>query len=221
MTNIKKALSIPRLEGYRRTPTESDVECLKRYVWNVALSEALYPTIQFLEIALRNSIHDAATTTFNNDFWFDDPKIITNPTTLKIISSAKGKLIRERKPIESGRVVAELNFGFWRALFYNEYEGKFWRQVINDVFPNVPKKQRQRRRISPRIEKANNLRNRISHHEPIWHWQDLEVRHREMLETVEWISVPLRELVEICDRFDEVYKMDIQSIESSLKKLKV
>lgn len=219
--SIKKALSSPRLEGYRRFSTESDIECLKRYVWNVALSEALYPTIQFLEIALRNSIHNAATTTFSNDFWFDDPKIISHPRTLDIISGAKKKLRQERKPIESGRVVAELNFGFWRALFFNEYEKKLWRRIINDVFPNAHKQQRQRRKISPRIEQANTLRNRISHHEPIWHWRDLEARHGEMLETIEWISIPLRELVEVCDRFGEVYNTDIQSIESKLRKLNV
>ena len=221
MTNIKKALSIPRFEGYRRTPTEPDIECMKRYVWNVALSEALYPTIQFLEIALRNSIHDAATSAFNNDFWFDNPKVISNPKTLRIISGAKGALAKAHKPIESGRVVAELDFGFWRALFYNEYERKLWRQIIGDVFPNAPRRQRQRRLISPRVEKVRDLRNRISHHEPIWHWSDLENRHQEMLETIEWINTPLRELVEICDRFDEVYSMDVQGLEPQLKKLNV
>ena len=221
MTNIKKALSSSRLEAYRRSSQESDVECLKRYVWNVALSEALYPTTQFLEIALRNSIHNAATTAFNNDFWFDNPRIISNSKTLSIISGAKGKLSREHKPIESGRIVAELNFGFWRALFYDEYEKRLWRQIIKDVFPNAPKRERQRRIISPRTDRAKILRNRVSHHEPIWHWSDLESRHDEMLETIEWINVSLRELVEICDRFEEVYNMDIHAAEARLKKLKM
>lgn len=150
MANLRSAISNPRFDGYKLTPSNSDLGRLKRYIWNIALSEALYPTIQFLEIALRNSIHHAATTTFSNEVWFDDPAIITDTPTLRIIGGAKRKLTRENKPIESGRVVAELYFGFWRALFYNEYEQKPWWPIIKDVFPNAPKSMRQRASIAPR-----------------------------------------------------------------------
>ena len=51
MSGIRDALSTARFEAYRRRPEDSDVECLKRYVWNVALCEALYPPLQYLDTA--------------------------------------------------------------------------------------------------------------------------------------------------------------------------
>lgn len=221
MTTLREAISNSRLEGYRRSAKESDHKCLERYVWNVALSESLYPTLQYLEVALRNSIHGAATNHFNSDFWFDNPAVISNSKTLRIVSSAKGTLSKAYKPIESDRVVAELHFGFWSALFYSEYEKKLWRQIIKEVFPNAPRRARQRSIVGPKIDRAKKLRNRISHHEPIWHWNDLEDQHGEIVEVIGWISQPLRELAELCDRFPEVRNQGISINREALKKLKL
>jgi hypothetical protein len=101
MTTLRDILSTPRFEGYRLSSTDSDLLCLERYVWNVALSETLYPTLQYLEIAMRNSIHSAASTTFKNDFWFDMPSIITDQTTRRIISEAKNKLTKVGKAVNA------------------------------------------------------------------------------------------------------------------------
>jgi hypothetical protein len=221
MPGIKQMVSNSRFEGYRRSPSDPDLECLKRYVWNVALSESLYPSLQFLEIALRNSIHNAATAYFKNDLWFDDPNIVSNYKTQNIIRTAKGELSKAGKPTESGRVVAELSFGFWRALFYNEYENKLWRHIIKDVFPNAPRIQRQRTTLGARIHEAKELRNRTFHYEPIWHWADLQKRHADILETIEWIDSPLKSLADACDNFPNVYNMDIHANEAQLKTLQL
>ena len=45
---IAEALSYQRLAAYRRSPLESEQQMMQRYLWNVALSEALYPTLLFL-----------------------------------------------------------------------------------------------------------------------------------------------------------------------------
>jgi hypothetical protein len=220
MTTLRAIISTPRFEGYRLSPTDSDLLCLERYVWNIALGEALYPTLQYLEIALRNSIHNAASATFNNDFWFDMPSIISDKTTRRIISDAKSKISRVGKPVTSGRVVAGLHFGFWRALFYNQYEKTLWRPIIKDVFPYAPKNLRQRVAITPRIHQAKELRNRIFHHEPIWQWKLSDV-HDELLETIGWINQPLKDLAELYDRFPQVSKMNLSDYENALKHLKI
>lgn len=220
MTTLRNIISTPRFEGYRVSSTDSDLLCLERYVWNIALGEALYPTLQYLEIALRNSIHNAASTNFNNDFWFDMPSIISDTTTRRIISDAKRKITKAGKPVTSGRVIAELHFGFWRALFYNQYEKNLWRPIIKDVFPNAPKNMRQRVAVTPRIHQAKELRNRIFHHEPIWQWKLTDI-HDEMLETISWINQPLKDLTELYDRFPQVSKINLSDYENALKNLNI
>lgn len=67
---VEQAISSERLRPYRRSPQEADVAVHARYLWNVALSEALYPPLQALEVALRNGIHAAATGAFGSATWF-------------------------------------------------------------------------------------------------------------------------------------------------------
>lgn len=61
LSQIEQAISPERLRPYRRSPQEADVAVHARYLWNAVLSEALYPPLQALEVALRNGIHAAAT----------------------------------------------------------------------------------------------------------------------------------------------------------------
>ncbi len=216
MPGLRDALSRPRFEAYRGSAASTDLECLTRYVWNVALCEALYPTIQHLEVALRNAIHGACTREFGSELWFDIPSIIDDPMTLRIIADAKGKLTRTSKPIEGGRVVAELHFGFWRQLFYAKYETKLWRRIVKDVFPHAPPENQQRSKIGPKVHNAKELRNRVFHHEPVFHWANLRDHHREMHTLITWISPELAALAAVTDRFPEVSVMDLAVLSSRL-----
>ena len=49
------------------------------------------------------------------------------------------------------------------------------------------------------------LRNRVSHHEPIWHWHDLGSQHRAAAELIGWMSPELAGCVAALDRFDGVH----------------
>lgn len=61
VSQLTRILSAERLSAYRgRLPdAASDIRLFGRYVWNMALCESLYPGVQTLEIALRNTIHQA------------------------------------------------------------------------------------------------------------------------------------------------------------------
>jgi hypothetical protein len=82
------------------------------YSWNTTVSESFYSGLQILEVALRNSIHNAANKHFQNSYWFDDPSILRQREIQSIVK-AKKNLSRQRKNIDPGRIIAELNFGFW------------------------------------------------------------------------------------------------------------
>ena len=80
-----------------------------------------------------------------------------------------------------------------------------WPKLLEPVFPHCPRSQRTRRNVYVRLDEIRRLRNRVFHHEPIWHLPDLEERHQEILETIGWISPAMLEMTRLLDRFDSVY----------------
>ncbi len=195
---IAVALSTPRLDAYKTIPTD-DFETLARYIWNQRLCEAAYPTLETLEVALRNSLHNAATIHFHSPEWFNSGILDKNESIE--IAKAKDVLKRERKPNDPGRIIAELGFGFWTSLFASHYDLKFWHHMLKTVFPHMPNRIRTRATVSDRLQRIRRFRNRVFHHERIIHLPQLLIRHAEMLEMITWINPPLCHLLSVTDRF--------------------
>ena len=88
-------------------------------------------------------------------------------------------------------MVAELTMGFWVSLHYRRFEKVLWKKtgVIQSVFPFIPAKVRNLLYIRPGLEKINDLRNRISHHEPIWQL-NLLAEYQLLQEALGWLSPP-------------------------------
>ncbi|HEX20056.1 MAG TPA: hypothetical protein ENG78_04465 [Acidiferrobacteraceae bacterium] len=215
--SLKKAISHERLDAYIQRGTDgSDLNLFAHYAWNIALCESLYPALQALEVSLRNSLHDAAVETFNSDSWFDDPRLISHPNELESIKKAKDILRIHNKPLESGRIVAELQFGFWTSLFDRRYEQVLWPKLIKKVVPSMPKRLRTRRNLSKRFNRIRHIRNRVFHHEPIWYWTDLKQQHAGLLETISWINRPMCLLIQKIDNFGNVYDEGIKPYEEIL-----
>ncbi|MCP3965941.1 MAG: hypothetical protein GY718_06230 [Lentisphaerae bacterium] len=218
---IKKIISKDRLNGYfnevRARLGECDLlDAYTYYSWNTLLSESLYASLQALEVSLRNSIQSNATQYFNNPLWFEDSNII-HPYNLKAVAAAKESLKKGKKNIDAGRIVAELNFGFWNSLFYARYEHILWRPLIKKVFPRVDPNCNSRKFMSARLEKIRRLRNRVFHFEPIW-YLNLEERHEEIIEVLSWIEPAMVEMLKPTDRFPACCTQDkFEEIRESLK----
>lgn len=218
-TQLFKALSHERLAAYQdRVSHDGNLNLFSHYAWNMALSESLYPVLQALEVTLRNAIYDAACDNFKQDDWFDDPAIINHRNDVTALNKAKQILQRQHKPLEPGRIIAELNFGFWTSLLDSRYEQVLWPRLIKKTFPYMPKRIRTRKFLSKRFYKIRRLRNRIFHHEPIWYWQDLQQQHQDMLEALRWIEPAMKELVVTVDRFDNIYNNGLDNIKIQLEK---
>ena len=65
---VIQKLSSERFEAYRK-PGESDERVLARVCWNTALSEALFPCLQGLEVGFRNSLHQAIAGIYGSGDW--------------------------------------------------------------------------------------------------------------------------------------------------------
>ena len=183
---LERPISRVRLENYR-PPGASDLDMVTNYFFNLELSEALYPTLQAFEIALRNSIHLALSSRANSAFWFDEPGFLPQ-RQVNEISGARQKLASEGKPATSDRIIAELKLGFWHSLFNTPFERNLWRPnrsaMILEVFPQISARDRSRQTVWDRCNRIRILRNRVMHYEPIWTRPQLVRDHAEILETL-------------------------------------
>ena len=65
---LLESISRERLRPYS-VNSEINASVIAAYVWNIALCESLYPCLNSIEIALRNSIHDSASRHFGDEYW--------------------------------------------------------------------------------------------------------------------------------------------------------
>src|SRR5215218_9061396 len=115
--SLWRLVSAERIGAYRRGAAD-DEQVLARYLWNTALCEALYPSLHFLEVALRNVVFEAAAATYpahhGAGCWLEDARVL-HDAEARTVRAARQRLSRRGKPCEAGRLVAELSFGFWTA----------------------------------------------------------------------------------------------------------
>jgi len=204
-TSIQTSLSTERLSAYGADRPGPEV-VLARYLWNMALCESLYSPLQLCEVALRNSIHHYLTRLFGREDWFDDPSFQLVPWAMDEVQKAKDKISRTGKTVTAGRVVAELQFGFWTSLFEYHYERftPFLPGAFKGVFPSLPKSLHNRKNRKNDLELIRGLRNRVFHHERIIHWRDLDAKHALILSVISWISRDLHHMATVLDRYTAI-----------------
>lgn len=142
------------------------------YRLNLKLSQELFTIVSCFEIALRNAIDRHYTNTVGLDWLRDSARpggMFSNRQCGKtpyIISEGERKL----NPYTHSKLLAEMDFGFWRYLFarHQYYSGD---QTLLAIFPSkpisTPTHNYNSNYIFSELEKINTLRNRLAHHEPV------------------------------------------------------
>ena len=103
------SLSRERLLSYKRKEDQDDFNVVSRHLWNTALCEALYPTLQCFEIVLRNAIHGSLSDYYRPD-WLQDNNFLRSYER-DSVTKAEDDLFHQNKSVAPGRVVAELVLG--------------------------------------------------------------------------------------------------------------
>lgn len=191
VARIAAALSPERFAPYLRA-TGGDLHAAVRlYEWNLAASGALYEALGILEVVLRNALsvqlaeHHGALA----GQWFDDPLGVLSDLAHDDIAAARNRVRKLRRPETPGRVVAELNFGFWKFLLAKRYEATLWTGYLRFAFPNL---QPQRRGVVYQaLDEMHTVRNRISHHETI-RSRDLTADMLTIYWLLDWIDADVR-----------------------------
>lgn len=223
--DFRHAVSDPRIERYR-SPNGTDRETVANYLWNISLCEALYPSLNALEITLRNAIHRAATDSYGAEYWFDQPGVLQQRQPRQV-QAAKHRLSERGRPDSAGRIIAELSFGCWTTLLSDPYHSSFWMpgraRLLKDAFPHMTNAKRIRGDIHRRCDTQRYLRNRVFHFEPIWDGVDVPAQqttisvmdmHNDAIEAIGWISPATRDSILLIDRFDDTFRHGKARIEA-------
>jgi len=195
--DIIKFLSQERLTTYYYNGRYSDLMALRRYRYNLDLSSSVYEAISILEVVLRNSIVLAWQNHYGDPNWpwskLNIPTVKKYQFTLNDIDKAVSKIVKRkaRGSVINGDVVSELTFGFWLYCFDAKFD-YVNKSIITDIFPHDSERTKNLiedvRRIKSDLIPIWKLRNRVSHHEPIFHLRDLKSRFDNIRKLISYIE---------------------------------
>lgn len=111
--------SAPRMKRFLDHPDPAAL-----YLWNTRVSKAFLEDIQHAEVLLRNHIDIALSAKYGPE-WFDSPKIPFTSQSKNAITKAQRRT-NFNKNRNTGKVIAELNFDFWRYLLTTTYQTTIW-----------------------------------------------------------------------------------------------
>lgn len=168
-TNLSRQISPSRLGPYLRlTAVGGDFEqAVKWYLWNARLAKAFLYPLQTVEVAVRNSIHEAFSQFLGGPNWIFNPPFSLTSEHQGALSTARRRLAWKKQNPTSDDLVASLSLDFWSNLFRVEYSA-LWAvpDLLEAAFPHAPAGA-DRDRIKKVVRRVNEFRNRVAHHEPI------------------------------------------------------
>lgn len=171
---IKNALSPQRMSTYEAATTAVPAlpGALALYAWNAQISAAFMAPLHLCEVVVRNAVHDALTTAYGPNWPWDSNFERNLPDPRGRHFNPRRELLRARdgQPT-TGKVIAEMKFKFWEAMFTARFDTRLWNPHLRTLMPflnPVLSIQDLRRTIATDLEQLRGLRNRIAHHEPIF-----------------------------------------------------
>ncbi|MEJ0101668.1 MAG: Abi family protein [Bacteroidota bacterium] len=201
-------------------------KALQLYKLNIQASQALYPLISILEIALRNALDRELTKHLSDSGWLitkrnqfaNHPDLIyTNSRGVQHsdhfftekLQMAEDKLNFRRVPVTHGKLLAELTFGFW-IKFFDKCPVKVLRGCVFQIFQNKP--HIKGALVHSHLNSIVTLRNRISHSEPICFnssgslcLNTIKKYEENIIESLGWLDTDLRIWAEKMNFFKPVY----------------
>ncbi|MEV5428302.1 hypothetical protein [Streptomyces sp. NPDC052701] len=198
---LLKAFSRPRMAVYLAAAHGDAAVATRLYWWNVAVSSALYGPLHCLEVTLRNALHDELTRCHGRPDWWESAPL--NRNGLRHIAEARGKCERTGTvPAPVDGIVAELTFGFWISLVSGArgYDRGFWVPATHKAFPYYSGR---RADLHDGLLSLVRLRNRIMHHEPVFH-RHLAADHAKIYRVLGYLNPDMAKEVQAMDRFPDV-----------------
>jgi len=144
-------------------------DTLELYESNLKKAKQSYILLSVLEVSLRNSINNLFEKFYGAGWIVNEAQFLKHKEIEKI-EAAKEKIRKNREEITQDKLISELSFGFWTALFQSAYSDKMRTAYLKQIFPNLPPKSVEvidRKKISAKLNHIRKFRNRVFHHENI------------------------------------------------------
>ncbi len=205
---FRATISAPRFNKYMSAVGNDLFRAIDLYHWNSLLAQSLFIPLQVWEIALRNKLNGFMCWKFGNDWPYDEKR------ALRTLQGQDKRKIREaiqRQRKDRGienpttdMIVADLSIGFWVSLLAAKYEFPLvWKYNLSRVFPDEPGLTRAI--AGPKSDRIRILRNRVAHHEPIFHLP-LDDRYDELLGLLGGLCSASRMYADRVSNFPDVWK---------------
>ncbi|MBB4956119.1 hypothetical protein H4S14_004208 [Agrobacterium vitis] len=205
---VRTCLTDQRLTKYEREAGRDFDYMMALYLWNARLCKALQFPIHALEVALRNAINEhILALDWPKDWAFDDEYLEDleekSLASIDTLNRSKRRLLESKmkrwdynNKVRDGKfrfvpafgrlntndVIASLPFEYWVGMLSGNHDAD-WHVTIKTVFPNLPKSQ-TRRDMWLAADLVKDLRNRVSHHEPVFHLSNLVAVHQSIFDFV-------------------------------------
>lgn len=200
--DFEKIMSSARMSRYVVACGGNTKKAMTLYRYNLKLSQELFTVISCFEVALRNSIDRHYSTTKGAD-WLRDAAMPTgmfNTTQCGKTPSIISFAVRHLPAYSHAKLIAEMDFGFWRYTFarHQFFAGG---QTLLQIFPakptSTPTTRYDHNYIFNELEKINELRNRLAHHEPVCFQPGHQVKNTTyarqhyglILQFFQWMSI--------------------------------
>lgn len=210
---IIKYISASRLQNYEAVCKGDKNRVLKLYQTNLKLSQAYYPLLSLFEVILRNALNEEITKLFSDNNWLINQQTgfmvhssltYTDRRTNNIkqnhfLKNSVAKSITDLGAAAThGKIIADLKFGFWTALFDNTHYHILRGRPIK-IFSNLPSGC-NRNTVNKKLIHIRAFRNRVYHNEPIifgkdsdgnviFDLSDAKIIYTEIKELFDWIDI--------------------------------
>ena len=182
---VASIISQERLTKYMIAAGGDSEVALAIYGWNIQISEAFFPLLSAAEVCLRNTISARLIQVYGHRWWNKSAfHLLIGGTGKGIVLRARNNLVR-KGPVTSGRMIAELSFGFWVQMLKQENVAALW-TPIHASFADLPEAVTYAQ-FYERCDEVKEFRNRIFHHEPIIE-RDILYEYSKILGLITWIS---------------------------------
>ncbi len=204
LANLQNSLSAPRLARYLLLAGGDLEVALEFHLWNAALGESLHVPMQHFELLFRNALNTQLIA-HHGPAWYDTLYRQLGPGFQRRIDAAKDELRKQgRLPIQPPCVIAQFTFGAWIFLLDSRFDRLLWKFCLFNAFPNRPAGF-TRQHAKNALERIKSLRNRIVHHEPVYH-KPLDQELAFIISAASWICQDTATWIDFhCHRFRSVW----------------
>jgi len=166
LANVCSAISPSRLGPYLRATRGDTTKALALYRWNQDIAGSFFRPLCNLEVTLRNSIAREIGLMTAPRAWWTHPALTNDAKASKRLADGRRQLAFYGHPLTQDSLVPEMSFGFWVGLLSTQFDVPLWRNGLYRAFPHF---HGRRRELRTAFQHVLAFRNRIGHHEPIYH----------------------------------------------------